>query len=262
MNKILFLLLLILPPLSIKAQKDSLNLKKDSLFRFVRITDTAAFFIAEVDGYSSYLNLKIEHKATADSMRAGLIPLEYQEKLKDFKDMMLKKSQQRDSLLKTLVHTRIPDFDAPDTMGFIHRPMQYRGKVLILHFFNFWDYSFENEIPVLNNLLEQYQKNGLEILSFTDIAIGESEKRILQRKPIQFPLVANARNFMKTFLPIEKAIPYLIIVDKLGHFRYFYSKNELSAEKNSLTKDGSWLREYIKTDFKLTEKIAQLLEEY
>ncbi len=98
-----------------------------------------------------------------------------------------------DSTLKALYLSPIPDFDAPDTSGFVHRPIQYRGRVLLLHFFQFWDYSFENEIPVLNTLIDKYQKDGFEILSFMDISIGESERRILREKPVHFPLVMNAR---------------------------------------------------------------------
>ena len=109
----------------------------------------------------------------------------------------------QDSIIKTRVGERVPDFDAKDTEGYPHRPSMYHDRILILHFWNFWDNSFRNEIPVLNAIVEKYRSDGVEVLSFTDVKIKESERKYLKEYPIHFPLVENSWKFADDFLSMQ-----------------------------------------------------------
>jgi peroxiredoxin len=164
-----------------------------------------------------------------------------------------KRKAQREYTIKALIGTPIPDFEAPDTLGLKHHPSHYLGRVLLLHFWNFWDASFENEIPILNRMVEKYRKDGLEILSFTDIKITASEEKILKRSPIDFPLIPNAGLFARRFLKIDTYTPYLVIVDKRGNFRHFFVNNELNWGNN--------FEAYQKFANDLEGKISSLLKE-
>jgi AhpC/TSA family len=172
-----------------------------------------------------------------DSLKKRILPYRFKKeypKERFEKEAILRKLKQ-DSMLLAITNTPIPDFDAPDTEGVTHRPKAYEGRVLILHFWNFWDYSFENEIPVLNELVEKYHGEGLEILSFTDLALGDSEKEYLKKHPIKFPLIENSRVFMHQFIKLNyRSILYIIITDKKGNMRYFYIDNEIRAKRKRI----------------------------
>ncbi len=192
-----------------------------------------------------------------DSFKRGLIPytLEVQ-----FEKSRREYVQKRDSFLKKAEGMPVPNFEALDTAGLMHRPSQYRGRVLILHFWNFWDYSFKNEIPKLNEIAEKYRKDGVEILSFTDLTLGDSEKKVLEKTPIYFPLVENAYRFAIEFMPIRLTPPYLVFVDKQGRMRFFITQETLSIVRSNVNENV--INNTIKpVTYSLEDKILQLLKE-
>ncbi len=166
-----------------------------------------------------------------DSFKRGLVPLAMQIQFEKFR---IEYVQKRDSFLKKADGMSVPNFEALDTEGFMHRPAQYRGRVLLLHFWNFWDYSFQNEIPKLNEIVEKYRQDGVEILSFTDLTLGDSEKKVLEKTPIHFPLVENAYRFAAEFFPIRLNRPYIVFVDKRGLMRFFLTAETLNIVQSNV----------------------------
>jgi thiol-disulfide isomerase/thioredoxin len=192
-----------------------------------------------------------------DSFQRGLTPYTLQIQFEKFR---LQYVQKRDSMLKKAEGMPVPNFEARDTAGLIHRPSQYQGRVLILHFWNFWDYSFKNEIPKLNEMAEKYRKDGVEILSFVDLTLGDSEKKNLEKTPIYFPLVENAYRFAIEFMPIRLTPPYLVFVDKYGRMRFFITQETLNIVKSNINENV--INTAIKpVPYSLEDKILQLLKE-
>ena len=132
----------------------------------------------------------------------------------------------------------------------------YHDRLLILHFWNFWDNSFRNEIPVLNALIEKYRQDGIEVLSFTDVKIGESERQYLKENPIHFPLVENSGKFADAFLSMQIWRPYIIIVDKYGKMRYFYKHEDLVKISSNFNEKFTEIKQ---PTYDFEEKIRQLL---
>lgn len=192
-----------------------------------------------------------------DSFQRGLIPytLEIQ-----FEKSRREYLQKRDSFLKKADGMPVPNFEARDTAGLTHRPSQYQGRVLILHFWNFWDYSFKNEIPRLNEIAEKYRKDGVEILSFVDLTLGDTEKKVLEKTPIYFPLVENAYRFAIEFMPIRLTPPYLVFVDKQGRMRFFMTQETLSVIRSNVNENVIDLTKKT-VNYSLEDKILQLLKE-
>jgi thiol-disulfide isomerase/thioredoxin len=192
-----------------------------------------------------------------DSFKRGLIPytLEIQ-----FEKSRREYVQKRDSFLKKADGMPVPNFEARDTAGLMHRPSQYSGRVLILHFWNFWDYSFKNEIPKLNEIAEKYRKDGVEILSFVDLTLGDSEKKVLEKNPIYFPLVENAYKFAIEFMPIRLTPAYLVFVDKQGRMRFFITQETLNIVKSNVNENVIDLTKKT-ANYSLEDKILQLLKE-
>lgn len=233
MKKALILLLTILPLVGF-TQMDSLK------FSVISLNDTT-FHVGATFG-KDYEGVRViefitKDKIEIDSLKKGLVLYHFKVRFEaDFVKMKVKK-QRKDSILKTMIGAPILDFDAPDTTGFFHRANNYRGRVLILHFWNFWDQSFENEIPVLNKMIEKYSKDGLAILSFMDNDIGKDEKEYLTKHSLSFTIIPNSRAFVSKILPISHSIPSMILVDKQGLMRYFYIEHELSNRKSDFYKD-------------------------
>ncbi len=192
-----------------------------------------------------------------DSLKRGLIPFTLNQLFeKQQRDYLHK----RDSILKKLDGLPVPDFEARDTAGLVHRPANYRGRVVLLHFWRFWDYSFLNEVPRLNEMIEKYRKDGLEILSFVDLSLGKSEKAYLEQRPVLFPIIENADKFGDIFLPIQVNKPYIVFVDKYGRMRYFLTQEDLSFIKSNINEKviGHDMKP---VNYKLEDKILKLLKE-
>ena len=105
-----------------------------------------------------------------DSLKRGLVPFTLNQLFeKQQRDYLHK----RDSILKKLDGSPVPDFEARDTAGLVHRPANYRGRVVLLHFWRFWDYSFLNEVPRLNEMIEKHGLpegyEHLDILTFKGV---------------------------------------------------------------------------------------------
>jgi peroxiredoxin len=138
----------------------------------------------------------------------------------------------RDKVFSSMKNQPIPQFQARDTEGYDQSPSKYLGRVLVLHFWGFWSSSFEREIPELNHLVDKYQKDGLAILSFTSVPIGDSEKEKLKENPLNFPLIDNAYQFTDAFFKMQLERPCLVIVDKMGQMQYLYDASLIYRNEN------------------------------
>lgn len=192
-----------------------------------------------------------------DSLKRGLIPYTlnqlFEKQHHDYR-------QKRDSFLKKIEGLPVPDFEARDTAGLVHRPAHYRGRVVLLHFWRFWDYSFQNEIPRLNAIVEKYRKDGVEILSFVDLSLAQSEKTYLEKNPVSFPIIENADKFGDDFLSFRLNKPYVVFVDKYGRMRYFLTQEDITFVQSNIN-EKVMTTEMKPINHKIEDKIVQLLKE-
>ena len=192
-----------------------------------------------------------------DSLKRGSIPYkmqvqmdkerrEYAQKLKDF--------------LKKTENTPVPNFEARDTSGFTHRPSSYQGHVWLIHFWRFWDYSFQNELPRLNEMVEKYGKDGVKVLSFVDLSLGDAEKKYLTEHPVYFPIIENAQKFSRAFLDFDLGMPYIVFVDKYGKIRYFTTSDEMTAVRSNVN-EKAMDKQKKPVVYNFEERVLQLLKE-
>ncbi len=144
-----------------------------------------------------------------------------------------------------------PDFEAKDTEGYKQRASLYRGRVLILHFWSFWSGSFDNEIPELNRLMAEFGKDGLAVLSFTGISLGDDEKRKLKENPLKSPLIENAYLFVDDFFKTKLMRPCIVIIDKNGLMSSFYEGSMLPKSSQNPNAPA---------DFDLEAQIKELIK--
>ena len=222
----------ILFPFVAFSQKDSLSITVVNDSTYILGTDYGG-----VIG-SIQVTFKPQNSSEIDSLKKQLLPYRFKEKFsnKNAAERLRLQKHKQDSILKTLINAPLLDFDAPDTEEFIHRPKNYHGCVLILHFWNFWDFSFQNEIEILHKMLEKYRGDGLAVLSFMDIEFGKDEKEYLGKHPVNFTIIPNSRNFFTKLFHITHSIPSMVLIDKQGRIRYFYIDRELSDKKSDFYK--------------------------
>ena len=164
-------------------------------------------------------------KAERDSLQRGIASPQIMGKLKTVET---RERLRRDSIIKNhILNTPIADFDARDTEGVMHRPAMYRGRVWLLHFWHFWDNSFQYEIPRLNAVADSLRGEGVEVLSFISYDLGENEKKYLADRPLYFPIVENAEKFGHDLFGAFIPHPFIAIIDKNGVCRYFYDGEKL-----------------------------------
>ena len=68
---------------------------------------------------------------------------------------------------------------------------------------------------------------GVEVLSFLNYDLGESEKKYLENHLVNFPIVENSKKFGDDFFGLNMFRPIVAIVDKRGIIRHFYDVQKL-----------------------------------
>ena len=195
-----------------------------------------------------------------DSLRKGIASSYLKEKIESSFRMQ---QARRDSFIEAnILNKPIPDFDAQDTMGLMHRPSMYKGRVWLIHFWSFWEHSFQYEIPQLNAIVDSLRGEGVEILSFMNYNLGESEKKYLAEKPIRFPIIENSEKFGNAIFGTYFPRPFVGIIDKKGICRYFYDGYKLHlgfkyGNRNELLEENR----RIQPNYDFMEKIKSLLRE-
>lgn len=218
------------------------------------------FFLMGFLSAQSTSPLSFLTNAERDSLRKGIITSEMKGK---FEKMRQTEKTSRDSFIQNnVINKPIPDFDAQDTEGVMHRLAMYRGRVWLIYFWNFWDNSFQYEIPALNAVVDSLRGEGVEVLSFINYSLGESEKKYLIDRPVRFPIVENSFQFGNVFLGLSIPRPYIAIIDKKGICRYFYDGQNLPfgfkyGHRNELLEENNQNQPI----YDFMEKVKSLLRE-
>ena len=192
--------------------------------RLTLIFSLAVFLTSCLSAQGSF-NFSELTKDERDSLKKGVVTAVLREK---FETRMKKDSIYRDSFIQhKILNQPIADFDARDTAGMMHRLSMYRGRVWIIHFWDFWENSFQYEIPSLNAVVDSLRGEGVEVLSFLNYSLGETERKYMADKSIRYPIIENAEKFGNAYFGMHFYRPFVGIIDKKGVCRYFYDAHKL-----------------------------------
>lgn len=193
--------------------------------RRLTFTFIITLFLTNLGSAQRTFNYSDFTKAEQDSLRKGIVTPDM---LAKFQEGRRRDSVYRDSFIRTrIVNQPILDFDARDTAGVMHRPAMYRGRVWIIYLWEFWENPFQYEIPSLNAVVDSLRGEGVEVLSFLNYDLGESEKKYLENHLVHFPIVENSKKFGDDFFGLNLFRPIVAIVDKRGIIRHFYDVQKL-----------------------------------
>lgn len=133
-------------------------------------------------------------------------------------DLIFDALGQPDEIPALTVGTPAPDFTLKDTAGGTVSLSQYRGRVILLDFWQTWCVPCVEAIPRLTSLQEKYRAQGLVILGITDRLNAEglaTLRRFAAEYRINYPLLIDERGTTTARYSIL-GYPHTYLIDRGG----------------------------------------------
>jgi len=109
-----------------------------------------------------------------------------------------------------------PDFNLPDLDGTMVRITDYKGKVVLLNIWATWCPPCVEEMPSMENLYKELNKDGFEILAISIDASGADTVRAFMKKhKLSFKTLVDPKGTIQRQYQTT-GIPESIIIDKNG----------------------------------------------
>ena len=137
---------------------------------------------------------------------------------------------------------KAPDFALKSSTGENLRLSEYRGDVVMINFWATWCGPCRQEMPLLDELYNRYQRVGFNLLG---VNIDDDSGRAMQMAEelgIDFPVLFDARKEVSRLYDVE-AMPVTVLVDREGRVRYVHHGYKPGYEDMYLDQIRSLLRE-------------------
>jgi len=135
-----------------------------------------------------------------------------------------------------------PDFVLKSSTGENLRLSEYRGDVVMINFWATWCGPCRQEMPLLNDLFNRYQRVGFSLLG---VNIDDDSRRAMQMVEdlgVDFPVLFDETKAVSKLYQVE-AMPVTVIVDREGIVRYVHHGYKPGYEQHYLTEIRTLLRE-------------------
>ena len=137
---------------------------------------------------------------------------------------------------------KAPDFALKSSTGENLRLSEYRGDVVMINFWATWCGPCRQEMPLLDELYNRYQRVGFNLLG---VNIDDDSSRAMQMAEelgIDFPELFDASKEVSRLYEVE-AMPVTVLVDREGTVRYVHHGYKPGYEDKYLDQIRSLLRE-------------------
>jgi peroxiredoxin len=114
-----------------------------------------------------------------------------------------------------------PDFTLPSNQGENIRLAEQRGKVVMINFWASWCGPCRQEMPLLENLYQHYQRAGFTILGVNVEPNPAAANKVLDDITISFPVLYDTENTVSRLYNVE-AMPSTVLIDRDGNLRYLH----------------------------------------
>lgn len=135
-----------------------------------------------------------------------------------------------------------PDFALKSSTGKNMRLSEFRGDVVMINFWATWCGPCRQEMPLLDELYERYERVGFNLLG---VNIDDDSRRAMQmieELGVDFPVLFDARKEVSRLYEVE-AMPVTVLVDREGNVRYVHHGYKPGYEDAYLDQVRSLLRE-------------------
>lgn len=135
-----------------------------------------------------------------------------------------------------------PDFVLKSAAGTNLRLSEYRGDVVMINFWATWCGPCRQEMPLLDDLYNRYQRVGFNLLG---VNIDDDSGRAMQMVDelgVTFPVLFDEKKEVSKLYQVQ-AMPVTILVDRHGTVRHVHHGYKPGYEEKYLTEIRALLRE-------------------
>lgn len=113
------------------------------------------------------------------------------------------------------------DFTLKTNTGTNLRLAEQKGKVVLLNFWASWCAPCREELPLLDDMHQKYEKLGFTVLGVNIDEKPSAAMKVLEEIPVQFPILMDPKNQVAQLYDIE-AMPTTYILDRSGKLRFLH----------------------------------------
>jgi peroxiredoxin len=135
-----------------------------------------------------------------------------------------------------------PDFALKSSTGENLRLSEYRGDVVMINFWATWCGPCRQEMPLLDELYNRYQRVGFNLLGVNIDDDSRRAMKMIEELGVNFPVLFDARKEVSKLYSVE-AMPVTVLVDREGTVRHVHHGYKPGYEEKYLDQVRSLLRE-------------------
>ncbi len=135
-----------------------------------------------------------------------------------------------------------PDFALKSATGENLRLSEYRGEVVMINFWATWCGPCQQEMPLLEELHNRYQRVGFRLLGVNIDDDASRAMQMVQSLGVTFPVLFDDTKSVSKLYQVE-AMPVTVLLDRAGTVRYVHHGYKPGYEEHYLTEIRSLLRE-------------------
>ncbi len=122
-----------------------------------------------------------------------------------------------DDLIGVGTGYRLPAFKVADRAGQPHELSQYKGQVLVLHFWASWCPYCQKEIPKLTQLTKDFSEKGVRVLAVSSDQDPAALQAFLKEHALPYPIAMNMQGDRSVFEQYGvTGIPVTLVIARDG----------------------------------------------
>ncbi|WP_150912998.1 TlpA family protein disulfide reductase [Marinobacter halotolerans] len=114
-----------------------------------------------------------------------------------------------------------PDFTLKSRSGENLRLEDFRGQVVMLNFWASWCGPCRQEMPLMDNIYEQYKDLGFTVLAVNVDENREEAHRFLDKVPVSYPILYDPESRVSEQYNVQ-AMPTTVMIDRNGKARFVH----------------------------------------
>ena len=114
-----------------------------------------------------------------------------------------------------------PDFTLKSLSGGNIKLSELRGTVVLLNFWASWCGPCRTEMPLLDELYQEYRDYGFTILGVNLDENRDQANLLLDKIPVSFPVLFDPANSTSETYQVD-AMPTTVLIDRNGKVRYHH----------------------------------------
>ena len=141
-----------------------------------------------------------------------------------------------------MIGQKAPDFALKSSTGENLRLSEYRGEVVMLNFWATWCGPCRQEMPLLDDLYNRYERVGFKLLG---VNIDDNSQRaidMMRELGVDFPILFDSSKDVSKLYEVN-AMPVTVILDREGNVRYVHKGYKPGYEEKYLNEVRALLRE-------------------